>query len=112
MLLKFINVHVGDLEDNINDVGSLIQAVQTIGDWRGLCTNLGVDESIMNSLIQSTDNANIKKMECLHGYLKSGEATWRHVVRAVAMYPLKDMRLAKKIAKAHGIDFDAIRNEL
>ena len=101
------------MEDDIKDISSLIQAVQTIGDWRGLCTNLGVDESIMNSLIQSTDvSANVKKTECLHGYLKSGEATWRHVVRAVAMYPIKDLRLAKKIAKAHGIDFDAVRNEL
>ena len=42
-----------------------------------------------------------------------GEANWSSVVKAVAMHPVNKKRIAKKIAKDRGVDFDnALRDEL
>ena len=90
----------------------MTKAVQNIGDWRGLCTNLKVDEGTMNILLHSNDRTEAKKEECLQAYFDTGDATWNDVVRAVSMHPIKNKRLAKKIAKDHGVDFDRIKDEL
>ena len=74
-----------------------------IGDWIGLCTNLEVDAATMNTLKYSTEHAGRKKQECLQAYIDSGEAKWSEVVRAVAKFPIKNNRIAKKIAISHGV---------
>ena len=86
--------------------------MKDIGDWRGLCTNLKVDEGTMDRLIHSSDRAEAKLNDCLKAYLKGGEATWTEVVRAVAMPPINNKRVAKKIAKKYGVDFDKVKDEL
>ena len=102
----------GPPSDEIQSLYDLTKAVQTIGDWRGLCTNLKVDEGTMNTLIHSSDRPETKKDECLKAYFDTGDATWSEVVRAVGMHPIKNKRLAKKIAEDHGVDFDRIKDEL
>ena len=100
-------------DDEINKLNDLIQAVKDIGDWRGLCTNLGVSDGEMDVLIHSTSTVRTKKADCLKAYWNEGEAKWSDVVRAVAMSPINNKRVAKKIAKAHSLDFDEIlRDEL
>jgi plasmid maintenance system antidote protein VapI len=79
-----------------------------IGNWRGLCTNLGVDEGVMDALIHSTATVDAKKADCLQAYFNSGEATWSDVVKAVAMHPIRNKRVAKRIAKAHGLSYEVI----
>ena len=68
--------------------------------------NLKVDEGTMNALKHSADRPESKMAECLEAYVNSGEARWSQVVRAVSMHPVKNKKLAKKIANDHGIDFD------
>ena len=96
--------------DKIKKVNDLIQAVKEIGNWLGLCTNLGVTEGVMDRLKYSTDAVTVdaKKAECLRAYFKSGEAKWSDVVKAVAMYPIDNKRVAKQIAKDHGLHYEAI----
>ena len=62
----------------------------------------------MNTLKHSTYHEETKMAECLQAYFDNGEATWSQVVRAVAMHPIKDKRLARKIANDHNVDFDMI----
>ena len=100
-------------DEEINKPNDLIQAVKDIGDWRGLCTNLGVSEGEMDALVHSTGTVHAKKADCLKAYWNQGEAKWSDVVRAVAMHPINIRRIAKKIAEAHGLNFDEImRDEL
>ena len=106
LLIFCIGTH--DSGDKIDHINHLIQAVQSVGDWRGLCGNLNVDEGTMNILKHSTDRPETKMAECLQAYFDNGEATWSQVVRAVAMHPIKNKRLAKEIANDHSIDFDTI----
>ena len=105
------------LDDEIQEVNDLIQAVQEIGDWQGLCTNLGVSEGKIEALVHSTATVTVdaKKADCLRAYFKSGEAKWSNVVKAVAMYPVGNKLVAKQIAKAHGLDSyynNFVKNEL
>lgn len=89
-----------------------MQAVRSVGIWRELCMNLRVDEGTMNRLIHSTDRDETKMTECLQAYVNSGEARWSQLVRAVATYPLNNKKLAKKIAKDHGLNFDRVMQGL
>ena len=104
------------LDDEIQKVNDLIQAVQEIGDWEGLCTNLGVSEGKIDALVHSTATVDTtKKARCLRAYFKSGEAKWSNVVKAVARYPIDNKRVAEQIAKAHGLDSyynNVVKNEL
>ena len=95
-------------DEEIKKVNDLIQAVKEIGNWRGLCTNLGVNEAEMDKLKYSTDTVDAKKADCLRAYFNSGEAKWSDVVKAVAMHPISNKRVAKQIAKAHGLHYEAI----
>ena len=83
-----------------------------IGNWRGLCTNLKVDESTMDPLVHSSARPEAKKADCLKAYFDTGEATWAEVVKAVAMYPIRNRRIAKEIAHNYGVDFDKVKDEL
>jgi hypothetical protein len=85
-------------------LNDLIQAVKEIGNWRGLCTNLGVDEGVMDTLIHSPATVDAKKADCLQAYFNGGEAKWSTVVKAVSMHPISNKRVAKWIAKAHGLN--------
>ena len=91
--------------DEIQNFNELIQAVKEIGNWRGLCSNLGVGQEVMDPLIHSTDVVDTKKMECLRTYFDGGEAKWSKVVKAVAMHPINNKHVALKIAEAHGLNF-------
>ena len=82
----------------------LIQAVREIGDWRGLCLNLKVDEATMNIIAYSSDGVHMKKTECLKAYFDANVAKWSEVVNAVASHPINNKRIAKNIARAYGVD--------
>ena len=85
--------------------------MKDIGNWRGLCTNLRVDEGIMDRLINSADHDEAKKLECLTAYWNGGKATWTEVIQAVAMTPINNKRIANDIAKKYGVDFDEVKDE-
>ena len=93
-------------------MNALIQAVKDIGNWRGLCTNLGVSEGVIDTLIYSTTTVDIKKADCLLAYFNGGEANWGDVVNAVAMHPISNKRVAKQIAITHGLDYNIVKEEL
>lgn len=86
----------------------MIQALQNIGDWRGLCRNLNVDEGTMDNLEHNHNHPDVQKAECLKAYFNTGKARWAEVVKAVAMYPIKNMRVSKKIAREKGILHDEL----
>ena len=93
-------------------MNDLIQAaVKDIGNWRGLCTNLGVSEGVIDTLIYSTATVDIKKADCLRAYFNGGKANWADVVKAVARHPISDERVAKHIAKISGLDYNNIVKE-
>jgi plasmid maintenance system antidote protein VapI len=103
------------LDNEIQKPNDLIQAVKEIGDWQGLCTNLGVDEGVIDTLINSPVTVDTKKADCLRAYFKTGEAKWSNVVKAVAMHPISNKRVTKQIAKAHGLNYtcnNIVKNEL
>ena len=87
---------------------NLLQAVKDIGDWNGLCTNLKVDDGIMDGLRHSEQHHERKKDACLRAYWNGGKATWTEVIQAVAMYPINNERIARKIANEYHIDFDKV----
>ena len=82
--------------------------MKDIGDWRGLCTNLGVDDGIMDRLIHSAAHDLAKKQDCLTAYWNSGEATWTEVIQAVAMAPINNKRIAKDVANKYHVDFGKV----
>ena len=95
------------IDDEIKKLNDLIQAVQEVGDWIGLCRNLGVSEGKLDTLIQNPNQpANQQKAECLRAYFNMGKAKWSKVVEAVKKYPISNSRLARKIAEDHGLPFD------
>ena len=96
------------LGDDIQKLNDLIQAVKEIGNWEGLCTNLGVNEGKIDAFIHSTATVDAKKAACLRAYFNSGKVKWSKVVEAVAMHPINNIRVAKQIAKAHGLNYDNI----
>lgn len=66
----------------------------------------------MDTLIKNPNSLpDQQKANCLTAYFNSGEATWSKVVDAVANYPVNNRRLARKIAKDHGVPFED-RDEL
>ena len=85
--------------NDIKKLNDLIQAVQDVGDWKGLCRNLDIDEGTMDSLIKNPSSPpNELKAECLTVHFNSGKARWSKVVQAVASFPIKNRKLARKIA--------------
>ena len=93
------------LGENLND---LIQAVKEIDNWKGLCTNLGVSQGKIDALIHSRDTVDAKKAACLRAYFNGGKVKWSEIVEAVAMHPINNIRVAKQIAEAHGLNYDNI----
>ena len=91
-------------------MNDLIQAVKDIGDWRGLCTNLGVNDGVIETLVHSTTSVD-KKADCLRAYFNDGKANWADVVKAVAMYPINNRRVARQIANTYGLNYDSIVKE-
>ena len=89
-------------------MNDLIQAVKDIGDWQALCTNLGVDDGVLETLVHSTTTVYTKKADCLRAYFNDGKANWADVVKAVTMHPINNKRVAKQIAKTYGLDYNKI----
>ena len=96
------------LGDDIQKLNDLIQAVKEIGNWKGLCTNLDVSQGKIDALIHSTATVDAKKAACLQAYFNGGKVKWSEVVKAVAMYPINNIRVAKQIAEAHGLNYNNI----
>ena len=99
------------LGDDIQKLNDLIQAVKEIGNWRGLCTNLGVNEGKIDALIHSTATVDTKKAACLRAYFIGGQAKWSDVVKAVAMHPIDNIRVAKQIAEDHGLSYSNVMKD-
>ena len=85
----------------IEDFNPLYQEVAKIGDWDGLCSNLGVNEAKMNELRYSSGSYVEKKRGCLQAYFDTGEAFWEDVVKAVIKHPIDNKRVAIKIVEQH-----------
>ena len=85
----------------VEHFNELYQALQEIGDWKGLCHNLNVDDATMNALEYDPKHTEWNKRDCLRAYFDTGEATWEDVVRAVGEYPINNKRVAKKIANKY-----------
>ena len=100
------NLAIFSVGDEIKNLNDLIQAVKDVGNWKGLCRNLDVDEGTMDKLIQNYNLPDEQKAECLTAYFNAGKAKWSKVVDAVAKYPVSNERLAKKIAEDHGLPFE------
>ena len=83
----------------IDDFKELYQQVSEIGDWYGLCLNLGVSDTKMNELKHSNERIEEKKRECLRAYFDAGEAYWEEVARAVIKHPVSNKRVAKTIIR-------------
>ena len=85
----------------IKDFNQLYHTIAEIGDWVGLCSNLGVNDAKMNKLKHSSVQNEDKKRECLQAYFDTGEAYWEEVVRALVIYPINNKRLASKIVEQY-----------
>ena len=87
----------------IHNKVELFQELALIGDWDLLCSTLGVSEAQMGEIRYSM-NQN-KKQACLGAYVDSDEACWEEVIRVVAAHPFNNVRLAKRIAQNHNIEY-------
>ena len=97
----------------ITSFKELVKAVADIGNWEALCTNLEVDQGTISELIYSPEQVSSKKLRCLQAYFDNGEADWEDVIQAVYDPPIRNGRVAKKIAQTQGIDFNKlIKDEL
>ena len=76
-----------------------------------LCTNLGVDDGIMETRPLHYTTVNTKKADCLRAYFNDGKANWANIVKAVTMHPTSNKRVAKQIAKTYGLDYNNIVKE-
>ena len=90
----------------ISSARALDQALQDIGDWDALCTNLGVRTATMSALRYEHYAVPTKKTHCLTAFhncdVEEGtEVNWESVVRTVQEYPISNKRVAKKIAQDH-----------
>ena len=81
----------------INSFNDMFQAVASVGDWRGLCMNLGVSESTLDTLKYSTERDIAKKRNCLEACFNTGEATWEKLANTVEQFPINNKRLAQSI---------------
>lgn len=74
----------------IENKQELSAAVADVGDWRSLCSNLGVSESKMNALEHSSAQDVTRKGECLDAFFDLGKdiACWESVANVVASYPI------------------------
>ena len=100
-----------NLDDKIENVYDLYHAVQDVGNWKGLCFNLRVDDATMNRIDLSDEHDANKKIDCLRAYIDGGEASWPSVVQAVAKPPISNKLLAKKIAKDRGVNYDSVMKD-
>ena len=82
----------------VESVRALVIMLGDIGNWEILCTNLGVNQEVMNNLIHSPMDISIKKRRCLESYFDSGHANWEEVIAVVAGSGIHNKRVAKKIA--------------
>ena len=74
-----------------------------------MCEHLEVHKAVLNGRRNIIDTVEtIKKSRCLEAYLNMGNSCWEQVVKVVADYPFYNLRLAKKIAATHGIDYSRI----
>ena len=85
----------------IEKIQDLYDAVSDIGKWWGVCSNLYVNEGVMDMLEHSTDSSEKKKRDCLQAFYYSGDATWEKVVNAVAKSPINNKKLADEIARKY-----------
>ena len=89
---------------SIRNFNDMFQEVADVGDWWGLCMNLGVSDSILNTLRYSTNsNITAKKRDCLEAYFNTGEATWEKLAAAVEEFPINNKRLADFIRNKYTI---------
>ena len=80
-----------------------------IGDWEGLCGNLGVVKSVMEELCFSHEMAlSSKRSRCLEAYYDSGEAVWEKVVEALCELSSPKKKQAKSIAHKYGVEYSCI----
>ena len=88
----------GQTGTKIKKIQDLFDAVSDVGNWCGLCSNLYVDDGVMDRLEHSNDLPEKKKRDCLRAFYDSGDATWEQVVKGVAKSPINNKKLANEIA--------------
>ena len=85
----------------IEEFQDLYHAVADIGNWRGLCGNLKVNDSVMDTLKHNGRRSDENKLDCLQAFFDSGTVTWEEVREAVAKSPLFKNRVADQITKKY-----------
>ena len=87
----------------ITDPVQLYKSVETIGDWKMLCSLLGVKEATVNHFLFSDGDATWKKYQCLKAYLDLGHGCWEMVVKVICSFPFYNIRLARTIAEEYDV---------
>ena len=95
----------------INTFNELYHAVAKVGNWKGLCLNLAVDDAKMDELKHSDLVTESKKQDCLQTYWNTNEAIWETVIQAVATYPISNIKLAIRIANSHNIAYTCVTSD-
>ena len=85
----------------VKDKVDLFTATQNIGNWKGLCTNLGASNGIMDRLEFSNDPVIIKMEKCLTDVFNNLSPDWETVVRVVGNHPIKNKNEACEIAEKY-----------
>lgn len=85
----------------IENFQELYLSLAEIGNWKGLCGNLKVDDSVMEPIKFNGGNADDNKRDCLQAYFYSGRATWEEVQQAITKFPINNPRVAKEIGDKH-----------
>ena len=75
--------------------------LEDIGNWEGLCINLGVPSGLVNELRYSKLEVSVLKIRCAEAYMDNAEPTWEHVIWAVTLYPIHSMKTVKKIKQKY-----------
>ena len=88
----------------VDSVKDLVRHLEDIGNLEMLCVNLNLGVAIINDIINSRENADIKRLRCFQAYFDSGHATWEEVIAAVLGPHIHNKRVAKTIGKKYNID--------
>ena len=93
----------------ITNIQELYKAAEDIpGFWEPLCENLHVQAGIISNLVSTELDPSLKMRRCLKAYYNHGDVYWEEFILVVAGSPINNKRLAKKIAKTHGINFNLL----
>ncbi len=90
--------------EHVHSIGSVKELnimLEDIGNWEGLCSNLGVRSGLIDELRHSRLEVSVMKFRCIEAYFNDGDATWEDVALAVRLYPIQNSNTADKIEQKY-----------